>query len=405
MKVVAIIAEYNPFHYGHLYQINKIKEQLGDDCAIIAIMSGNFTQRGEIAVADKVVRASSAVMSGVDLVLELPFPYSISSAEFFASAGVYIASSLGIVDYLAFGSEIGDTDKLCSIADVMLSDEFSEMLSNMQTAKDTRDLGYPKLCQLALESIVGENCAYVFSPNNILAIEYIKAIKRLNSKIKPFTVKRYGSDYNNCEIGDGIIQSASAIRELIRNGNQAAFDYIPDGAREILAKAHADGLLPTLPERLDIALISHIRINPPKETCNIHDTFGGLYNRLHDVSHEATSISSFISLAETKKFTNARIRRALWCSYLGVTSSDVRTAPAYAQVLGLGPVGRTLLKKIKKSGVLPLITKPSSYIGLSDEVKKQKELSDRADSVFYLAHSVPRSGKFSLKFTPYVKEE
>ncbi|MBQ8321931.1 MAG: nucleotidyltransferase family protein [Clostridia bacterium] len=403
MKIVAIITEYNPFHNGHEYQIKKIRELLGYDTAVIAIMSGNYIQRGGPAIADKTIRAKAAVDCGVNLVLELPFPYSMSSAEFFARAGVHIASNLKIVDHLAFGSENGNIDKLCAIAKNMSSEKFrSELIT---AAEAPTALGYPKLCERVYNSLFPERLTQdFFTPNNILAIEYLKALEQENSNITPITIKREGGGYDSSYTDGTQYQSASYIRELIYSKDDSAFDFVPENAKLTYFNAIKSGKMPTQPKKLDAAIISSFRLNPPALRDNIHDAEGGLYNRLYSMSMTEATISSLMKRAETKKFTQARIRRAIWSSYLGVTSSDVRTLPEYTQLLALDDVGRSLLKRIKKVSDFPIITKPSSYKDCSDRVVWQKELANKADSVFDLTLIEPNSATFSLTFTPYVKK-
>ena len=405
MKTVAIITEYNPFHFGHLHQLSEIKAAFGADTRIIAVMSGNYTQRGEIAIADKSVRAKAAVDSGIDLVLELPFPYSSSSAEFFAFGGVSILNSLGIVDALIFGSESGDIEWLCERADILSSEKFLDEIKKLGESPDNKELGYPALCELALKNISPLKSEGLFSPNNILALEYIKSLKRLNSNITPVTFKRISSSYSSVDIIDGKIQSASAIRPLMNDESiQKALSFIPKNAQGSYLEAYESGLLPTVPANLDSAIISFLRLNSPDEMKSIHDAGGGLYNRLHDASFEVTSISALINSAETKKYTTARIRRAIWNSYFGVTSSVIRSKPSYTQVLGMNKVGCAMLKEIKKKTDFPVITKPSSYHKLGDDVIRQKVLSDKADSIFALAQKTAVSGRSSIKMTPYVKK-
>ena len=405
MKVAAIIAEYNPFHNGHKYQVDKIRELFGEDTAIIAIMSGNFTQRGELAITDKTVRAKSAINCGVNLVLELPFPYSMSSAEFFARSGVSIAESLRVVDYLVFGSESGDVRKLSDIASVMLSTEYDLILETLRDAPEYRECGYPELCEIALSRIYGKEIKRDFlSPNNILGIEYIKALSSLGSNITPVTIRREGAGYLDIINPMKEFQSASAIREEILENNLSALDFVPDNAKKVYLDAIETGKLPCNASRLDLAVISFFRLSSPSAERDIHDAAGGLYNRLCEMSAEATSISNLTTLAETKKYTSARIRRAIWNSYFGVTSSDVRTFPSYTQVLGMDSLGRSLLKRIKKASDFPVITKPSSYKELGDIVIRQKDLSNKADSIYGLTLNNTNSGRFPLTFTPYVKE-
>ena len=405
MKVAAIITEYNPFHNGHKYQVDKISELLGDDTVVIAIMSGNFTQRGEIAIADKTVRAKAAVECGVNLVLELPFPFSMSSAEFFAKGGVYIANALGIVDYLVFGSECGNIRELSDIASIMLSSEYQLYLDSLKNSPDYRDAGYPELCEKALSDIYGKEFSRdFFSPNNILGIEYIKALKSLHSDIEALTIRREGAGYLDIINPMAEFQSASAIREEIACKNLSALDFVPQNAKNIYIKAIDEGKMPSDISRLDLALISFFRLNSPKADLDIHDATGGLYNRLCEMSAEATSISNLTKRTETKKYTTARIRRAIWNSYFGVTSSDIRSMPSYTQVLAMDSTGRAALKRIKKVTDFPVITKPSSYKDMDEQVVKQKEMSNKADSVFALTLKVANSGRFALTFTPYVKE-
>ena len=405
MKTVAIITEYNPFHNGHQYQIDALRDSFDEQIAIIAIMSGNFTQRGELAVADKLIRAKAAVECGVDLVLELPFPYSMSSAEFFARGGVYIADRLGVVDYLAFGSEIGDIYNLKTVARNMSSAEFSDRLASYISDKKYASLGYPALCERAYCDIFGEHIDNeFFSPNNILAVEYIKAIDHLGSSIEPITIKREGAGYSDLKLENTHLQSATAIRAMMAEDPVSALDYVPDNAKTVYTAAIDDCLMPTDQARLDAAVISFFRLSSPEHSCDIHDGMGGLYNRLCDMSADTDTISSLTSKTETKRYTKARIRRVIWNSYFGVTSSDVCSYPQYTQILAMNGTGRSLLKRIKKMTDFPVITKPSDYDKYSDAVVRQKSLADRADSVFALAHKKTVSGRFSLRLTPYVKK-
>ena len=405
MKVAAIISEYNPFHNGHEYQIKKLRELLGEDTAVIAIMSGNFMQRGEVAVADKTIRARAAVECGVNLVLELPFPFSMSSAEFFAKSGVKIASEIGVVDYLVFGSESGNIGELSDIASITTSEEYSLTLEALSSNPEYKDYGYPELCQIALSKIYGKDIPREYlSPNNILAIEYIKAINALSSSITPLTVRREGAGYLDILNPMAQFQSASAIREELAVGNISALDYVPEKAKEIYLEAIQNGKMPADASLLDYSVISSFRLNSTAHDVDIHDAAGGLYNRLCEMSAEATSISSLMSMTDTKKYTKARIRRAIWNTYFGVTSSDVRALPSYTQVLAMDQIGRSVLKRIKKVSDFAVITKPSSYKDLGDVVIKQKELSGKADSIYSLTLKNPNSGRFSLTFTPYVKE-
>ena len=397
MSVVGIIAEYNPFHSGHKLQLEKIKERFGEDTVTVAVMSGQFTQRAEPAAFDKVLRARAAVLCGIDLVLELPFPFCMSSAEIFASAGVDILNSLGVVDYLSFGSECGDIDLLKKAADALSSDTLPK-----EECHDSR--GYAARCEEISEE-AGLITDGVFSSNNILGIEYIKAIKRLESSIIPTTVKREGASYTSENLADNTNPSAMAIRSALALGDHSALDFIQKEAKDIFSDALIHGEGPTSASRLDSAVISSFRLNSPNEIApDVHDAGGGLYNRLRSASFGADSISSLIELTKTKKYTTARIRRAIWYSFFGVTSSEAKARPAYTQVLAMTQSGAALLKRIKKTTNFPILTKPSATSHLSGDALAQKMRSDRAESVFQLAKPSFVRADAGRLFTPFVKK-
>ena len=404
MVTVAVIAEYNPFHKGHEYHINKIRRDFGEDTRIVAIMSGNYTQRGEMAIADKTARARAAVECGVNLVLEIPFPYSISSAEFYARSGVYIAEKIGVVDYISFGSELGDIEKINEIASNMTTSVYNNSYKALESDKDFKSCGYAELCEIAYKNAFEEDVSDFLKPNNILALEYIKALKMLNSRIKTHTTKRLGASYSESHILDCEFQSASAIREAIRGGDTDALTHTPSAAEEVYSEAMREGLMPIDCESVSSALITSFLLNKPDIGENIHDAAGGLYNRLRNASYIATSISELVNLSETKKYTTSRIRRAIYYSFFGVTSSVVKELPAYAQILAFDSDGREILKRIKKESDFPLITKPSATDSLSDKAKRQKELSFKADALFALACPKTKSCNFSIKITPFVKK-
>ena len=401
MKTVAIISEYNPFHTGHEYHLKKIREEFGDDTRIIAIMSGNFTQRGEPAIAEKSLRAECAVRCGVNLVLEIPFPFSASSAEIFADAAVAIADSIGVVDYLSFGSEHGDIGLLSEIAENMQKEEFQKKLADILSSKDGKHLGYPKALLNAYSSVFYD-ISDIFKSNNILALEYIKALRRRSSRILPHTIKREGASYTSSFLPDAKYQSASAIRELLRNSDKSALDYIPYAAKNTIMTAVNNSEIPCDEEKLSAAVIAKLRLSTPSSDCDIYDAEGGLYNRLQKHSFEATDISSLIMQTDTKKYTTARIRRAIWNSFFGVTSSSVKALPEYTRVLAMDSVGFAILKQIKKIGGFSVITKPSADSALSLVGREQKRFSDRADAVFQLTKPNPTAANLSLTTTPFI---
>ena len=406
MSTVAIICEYNPFHSGHKHHVDEIRRAFGDNTTIIALMSGNFTQRGEIAIADKYLRARCAVECGINLCLELPFPYSMSSAEVFARSAVHILNELGVVDYLSFGSESGDLDALSNTAKLMMSEEYQSALSKLIDESESKDIGYPKMCEIAFERVSsGKGMSVSLTPNNILALEYIKALYSTSSTIKPHTIARIGAGYNSEKIGKECHQSATAIRNGITNGSISALDYIPESAKCILSNALARGECPCNEDLLSSAVISSFRLNSPDSSDGIQDVSGGLYYRLRAKSFEVNTITNLIRLCETKKYTSARLRRAVWYSFFGVTSSEISEFPAYTQLLATDGLGRAALKSIKKKSDFPVLTKPSKLDMLDERARGQKARSDRADSVFQLTKPAVTGGNYSLTATPYVKQD
>ena len=402
MKTVLIISEYNPFHLGHGYQIEDIRSKYGSDTNIIALMSGTITQRGEFAILDKYSRAECAVNAGVNLVLLLPFPYSASSAELFARAGVSIANALGVVDVLAFGSECGDVELLKTVAKNMLSDKFTKTFSGLLLSQKSKTLGHPKLLEIAYREAFDVRIEDgFFTPNNILAIEYIKALISTDSTVEPYTTRRIGTSYSTKKIESGKFQSATAIRNILLDDFNSALDYIPKSSKDIFLRAKETNSFYTDCNSASQAVLSYFCLNAPKLRDDIHDADGGLYNRLINSSYKAKSISHLTELVSTKKYTTARIRRVIWYSFFGVTSSDVKSAPRYTQVLAMDFSGQALLKRIKKTTAFPIVTKPS--VELQDEAsQKQKNLSDSADMFYELLRQ--NTTDTPTKSTPFVKK-
>ncbi len=401
MKTAAIICEYNPFHSGHLYQMQSIREKFGADTRIVCIMSGSFTQRAEIAIADKSARARMAVLSGANLVLELPFPYSMGSAELFARAGVAIAEGLGCIDILSFGSECGDLRMLSDAAEKMQTKAFSARIRALSRQYPTE--GYARLLEIALGEQIGKaEARALLSPNNILALEYLKALKDIESGIEPHTVARNGAHYRATDVQNAAHQSASAIRASILSGDASLLSYVPEAARAVLNEQIEAGLAPCDEEKLSSAVLSHFRLNKPAASCRFLEATGGLYNRLITKSYEAHDISSLAALTETKKFTNARIRRAIWFSFFGVTSSEAKSTPRFTRVLAMDKEGQAILHAAKDTASISIITKPSDDPA-DEKAREQKALADRADAVFQLTKPKPTDGNAAMRTSPFYK--
>ncbi len=398
MKTVAVICEYNPLHSGHEYQIKRIKEELGG-ARIVAVMSTEFVQRGDVAVFPRGVRAEAAIEAGCDLVIELPFPYSYSSAEYFARAGVYIADAIGVCDTLSFGSELGDIDALKSYAD-RLSD--AQFIAEVEKAKETdKTIGHIKARHSVSERLYGKEFAEAMSsPNNILALEYIKAARELKSNLDFHTVRREGDGYNDVS-GGGKFVSATYLRELIADGKKID-DFVPRGCAELYKKAIQSGAVADI-KRIESAVLAHFRLEEPSTLSDFAEMSDGLEYRLCECALTATSLDEFFSLAATKKYTNARIRRAVISSILGVREADIKALPAYTTVLAANKTGLDILKEMKKSSRIPVITKPADYKMLGSEVAVAFEKAEKAYALYSLALENPGSSDGFLKYTPVIK--
>ncbi len=384
MKTSVIICEFNPFHKGHKKLFDMAKEN-GTD-RIVCVMSGNFTERGEIAVADKFTRARAAVSSGADLVIELPFPFCSSSAEYFAHAGVYIADRIGFADELVFGSEVGDIDELAGTAEGMMSKEFRELSAALH--KD--GIGYAAASSLAYEKLYGKS-ELLSRPNNILALEYMKAIKKLGSSLTPVTFKRE-DNYNSEEL-KGAYPSASALKKLIRDDRRSAsMEGIPEDAAICFEEAIENGYFPMSYEKFGFAVLSKLKLSDKDSLEGINGASGGLGNRLLKMAASAHSYEELLQNAATKKYTVARIRRTLLFAALGVLESDMKLPIFYSNLLAISEDGRALLAKHRKSKGLPLVTKVSErkavIRSLNEKERAQAEgmceLDRRADVLFEL---------------------
>jgi predicted nucleotidyltransferase len=402
LKTVSIVCEYNPFHSGHKYQLDKIKAEYGEDVCIVAIMSGNYTQRGDIAIADKFLRAKAAALEGVSLVLELPFPFSMQSAEFFASSAIHIMLNAVSSDVISFGSECGDAATLETVAKNMCRPEFENAF--LQLKNTDNSIGHPALCELAYKNTYNDSLAHIFEqPNNVLAIEYLRAIYKQNKDIELHTFKRIGAQHNDSEQTDDKYASATFIRELFHKGDtEKALSFLPDNSAQEYLRAFEQKSLPTNSNRLSNAVLAFLRINKP--TSAAADAVGGIEHRIHSCSIDARDLEELITLVSTKRYTNARIRRAIWNSYFGITSSDIKKLPCYTQVLAMDEKGRKKLKEIKKTSKIAILTKPADYVFLNDDAKTQAESANRADLIFSLAKpSIPPGNEF-LRQSPFCKK-
>lgn len=372
MKVAGIVAEYNPFHTGHAYQITQTRAKLGEECAVVAVMSGNWVQQGNCAIADKWTRTKLALSGGADLVLELPTVWASSTAESFARGAVEIMHHSGVVDVLSFGSECGDVGSLKQVAQCLSSREYERQVSCLVKESGT---GFAACRQQAVEELLGgELGGLLAKPNNNLGIEYIRALNALGSKIEPMTVLREGAAHNSIvgvivRQADGTCRedplrtqrpqfvSATQLRVDISEGCwDAAQPYLPKGARELL-EGHT--VAPCGLEQVSRAILARLRTMTAQEWAMLPDSGAaeGLPQRLERAGKTCTSIEEFFESAKTKRYTRARLNRLVLWSYLGLTAADIPDTPPYIRVLGFNERGREVLRQMKSRTHLPILTK------------------------------------------------
>lgn len=395
MHIVSIIAEYNPFHFGHLYQIEEIRKHFGTETAIVAIMSGNYVQRGECASFDKFLRAEAAVKCGVNLVLELPFPFSMSGAGYFADKAVALIHQLQIADVLAFGAEEDSLDTLFSISETIETDSFENQIRAFLQNKSNGHLGYAKIRESILSSVA--NKEILRAPNNLLAIEYLAALKRRHSSIKPFAIKR--NHPHDSFLQNANLASASLIRKHLENGEfEKAFSLIPKDAAEVFKKVNYKSYDFSQNTTGNVVL-STLRLHPPQKL--IFEMTEELRHRLSKASVRATSYNDLIEQTRTARYTTARVRRAVLHATLGTTSAQISCDPCYTQLLACDKVGMRLLKQIKQNANFPILTKPADMQKLPETAKFQAKFCAKADALYGIFRATDQRGDTFLKATPF----
>ena len=336
MKIVGIICEYNPLHNGHARQLRFVRELYGEDCAIVCLMSGNFVQRGQPAVFHKTVRAEAALLAGADLVLELPVQYALSSAEGFAAGAISILGRF--CHELCFGSESGDGEGLMSTARGLLSPELSPAL---RTYLD-QGLSFPAARQRALEQL-GTGAALLSTPNDILGVEYCKAILSSGTAMRPLVITRQGGYHD--VLPDRENPSATALRLCIQRGEDIA-PYVPEGTASLFSCAEVHAL-----EYGDRAILAKLRTMTDAEFEALPFGSEGLWRKLMHESRRQATVEQIASAVKSKRYTRTRIDRMILCAFLGLTGGELNTPAPYTRVLGFTDRGRTALRKAKETGV------------------------------------------------------
>jgi len=379
MSVLGIIAEYNPLHNGHVYHISASKAEISDP-KLIAVMGGNFTQRGDPAICDKFARTRLALENGVDIVVELPVYYAVASAEYFASASVKLLNAMGVVTHLSFGSESGDLQQIRHIASAM--NKHSEFISQTTTRLMSKGLPYHAAREQSLTSILHTCQDFIRQPNHILALEYMKTLEQIDSSIIPMTIKRTGLDH---------YATASSLRQYIKTGDYPTLaNSVPESVFSFLLK-YFSGYGPANISRLDNVLFYLLRTKPVDEIKAILDMNDGVAERMVKYCGLYDSSSELLNAVKTKRHVHARLRRAATHLLLDLKSEtfdmfNQAGGPQYIRVLGFRRDAAPLLGKMTELASLPVITNIQRAPGVLSEVGALMFSKDiQSTDLYYLA--------------------
>ena len=382
LSVTGIIAEFNPLHTGHELLLKKAKEQ----GTAVAVISGNFVQRGDLAIAEKRIRARAALLSGADLVLEMPVPYSMSTAQNFALGGVSALKGVGC-DTLLFGSESGDIAELTAACDILKTKEYSERLSTYLDTGITFALAREKAaCDLGLKE------GSLSGANNNLAIEYMTAAGNIGADFRFQTLKRQGASHDSSEASGGYA-SASLLRERILSGDRDfCKDYIPEKVFPLFTPENTADI-----RRIENAVLAVLRTRTLNELKNLPDISEGLENKLFSEIKVAISLEDLYNRLKVKRYTLARIRRLVLSAFIGLDGTFFMKYPPYVRVLGFNEQGMALLKERASGSDIPIVTRVSEIKNLTPTALKLFEAESRATDLFSLA--LPKPAPCGLEYT------
>lgn len=385
METAGIVAEYNPFHRGHAWHIAETRRRLGGDAPVVCVMSGHWVQRGECALADKWLRAALALDRGADLVVELPTPWAMASAESFARGAVSLLAATGVVDVLSFGSETGELAPLEEAAAALDAPDYPERLR----AALGRGLSFPA----ARQEAAGAAC--LSAPNNNLGVEYLRSLRALGSTIRPLTVPRQGAGHDGPAAGG--FASASELRRLLRagRGEEAAPYLTAPWSGELADMQH-----------IERAVLARLRTMGEGDWAALPDGGGaeGLPSRLAKAAREAVSLEDFYTRAKTRRYPHARLRRLALAAFLGLRAAERPAVPPYVRVLGLGSRGRVLLRRMKDTCPLPVIVKPAQARELDGPALALFQAEARYTDLYGLCFPAPRPCGAEWIHSPVVGE-
>lgn len=390
MKTVGIAAEYNPFHRGHAYQLSACRRMIGEDAVFAAVMSGDFVQRGEAAMFSKFARAEAACRAGADLVVELPLPWSLASAEGFASGAVSLMQALQ-ADAVSFGAETDNPEELEELAELFCRPDFYEQVCERMKQHPNRS--FPAARQQCAEELLGKKLPALQQPNCILAVEYLKAIRQSGRPLRMLPVLRKGSGHDDPGASD--MPSAAFLRGEMRGGRWPGA-ALPPEAEQVLRPEWEEGRAAADAERQALCLLSRLRGLCEEDFQSLPDARDGAGERLYHALQTTAGWEDLVSAAASRRFPAARMRRMALCAALGLRGGDCAGHPAYARVLAFNEKGRALLHELSGSCAVPLVTKPAHVRKLSGKAVRDFELGARAHDLYTLFYP-DRSGRTSAR--------
>ena len=388
MSVIGIVCEFNPFHNGHKYLIDSVKK---DGDTVVCVMSGNFVQRGEPAIIPKEIRTKSALLNGADIVLELPFVFATASAELFAYSAVKILNDFGC-DKIAFGTESANIDLLEKAVDILLSDDFEkEIAIELQNG-----ISYPTARQIAFNK--HNNEIDISSPNNILAIEYIKAIRKLKSNMLPVAITRKGAGYNENTAIESFA-SATHIRNLI-NEKEDYSAYIPENLVDLYGETVKNGLILSK-EKYNIAALSVLRNSLNTNLNNIANMAEGLENRIIDAVKSNATLNDIYDSVKTKRYTHSRIRRAILSVTMSINTDDLKITVPYCRLLGFNRRSSIVMGKLAKNSNMPFVASYSDIIALQNkDAQRIFEIENKSTDFYNLTLQNSLNCSTEMTFQP-----
>lgn len=386
MKIIGIVAEYNPFHTGHAWHIQETRRQFREETAVVAVMSGNWVQRGECAITDKWTRTEMALAGGVDLVLDLPTVWATASAEGFARGAIALLAATGVVDVLSFGSECGEIPPLRALARCLNSLDFPQALRRELGPKKS----FAQCRRQAASHLLGEDTAALLDlPNNNLGVEYLRF---LPPDMEAVTIPRRGAGHDSPAEGDGF-PSASLLRQKLRAGEVTGVSpFLP-----LPWKGEAADM-----KHLERALVARLRSMTLAEAEALPDSGDGLAARLLYAARQTASLEELYALTKTRTYAHARVRRLALYALLGLREADRPAAPPYIRVLGFNRRGQDVLREMNRRAALPFSVKPAHIPRFSPEAQALFALEERFTDLYSLCFPTPRPGGLEWTTNPVV---